>query len=176
MAAAVTQPTTADPSQHRQELIERLDALRRNESFCDVTVSVKGKEFKAHKPVLAAASPFFLSLLESDMRESNEQLIKIELEEATATVMEDVLRYIYSGNVSVTEESCHNLVATADYLLMPGLKTAACDFLRKNLTPDNCLYNYYFADKSRPIHTPFPQPPRILIFPLSGPVLNLVSS
>ena len=118
--AEVSYPMTADPSQHRQELIERLVALRRNESFCDVTVSVKGKEFKAHKPVLAAASPFFLSLLESDMRESKEQLIKIELEEATATVMEDVLRYIYTGNVSVTEESCHNLIATADYLLMSG--------------------------------------------------------
>ena len=147
MAAAVTQPMTTDPSQHRQELIERLDALRRNESFCDVTVSVKGKEFKAHIPVLAAASPFFLSLLESDMRESNEQLIRIELEEATAAVMEDVLKYIYTGNISVTEESGHNLIATADYLLMPGLKTAACDFLKKNVTPENCIFSYYFADK-----------------------------
>ena len=145
--AEVSYPMTTDPSQHRQELIERLDTLRRNESFCDVTVSVKGKEFKAHKPVLAAASPFFLSLLESDMSESNEQLIKIELEEATAAVMEDVLKYIYTGNVSVTEESGHNLIATADYLLMPGLKTAACDFLEKKVTPENCLYNYYFADK-----------------------------
>ena len=143
----VSHPMTTDPSQHCEELIERLDALRRNESFCDVTVAVKGKEFKAHKPVLAAASPFFLSLLESDMRESNEQLIRIELEEATAAVMEEVLKYIYTGNVSVTEESGHNLIATADYLLMPGLKTAACDFLRKNLIPDNCLCNYYFADK-----------------------------
>ena len=145
--AEVSHPMTTDPSQHCEELIERLDALRRNESFCDVTVSVKGKEFKAHKPVLAAASPFFLSLLESDMRESNEQLIRIELEEATPAVMEEVLKYIYTGNVSVTEESCHNLIATADYLLMPGLKTAACDFLEKNVTPENCLYNYYFADK-----------------------------
>ena len=145
--AKVSNPMTTDPSQHRQQLIERLDALRRNESFCDVTVSVKGKEFKAHKPVLAAASPFFLSLLEIDMRESNEQLIKIELEEATAAVMEEVLKYIYTGNVSVTEESSHNLIATADYLLMPGLKTAACDFLKINVTPENCLYNYYFADK-----------------------------
>ena len=146
-AAAFTKPMTADPSQHRQELIERLDVLRRNESFCDVTVAVKGKEFKAHKPVLAAASPFFLSLLESDMRESNEQLIRIELEEATAAVMEEVLKYIYTGNVSVTEESCHNFIVTADYLLLPGLKTAACDFLKKNVTPENCIFSYYFADK-----------------------------
>ena len=146
MAAAVT-PMTADPSQHCEELIERLDALRRNESFCDVTVSVKGKEFKAHKPVLAAASPFFLSLLESDMRESNEQLIRIELGEATAAVMEDVLKYIYTGNISVTEESGHNLIAIADYLLLPGLKTAACDFLKKKVTPENYIFSHYFADK-----------------------------
>ena len=85
---------TADPSQHSQELIERLDTLRRNESFCDVTVSVKGKV----------------------MRESNEQLIRIELEEANVAVMEEVLKYIYTGNVSVTEETGHNLIATADYL------------------------------------------------------------
>ena len=79
-------------------------------------VAVKDKDFKAHKPVLAAASPFFLKLLASGMKESKEQLIKIELEEATASVMEDVLQYIYTGNVSVIEESAHDLIATADYL------------------------------------------------------------
>jgi len=138
---------TADPSQHCQQLTERLDALRRNERFCDVTVAVKGQEFRANKAVLAAASPFFLSLLEIDMRESNEQLIRIELEEATASVMEDVLKYIYTGNVSVTEESGHSLIATANYLLLPGLKRAACDFLKENLTTENCVFSYYFADK-----------------------------
>ena len=145
--ATVTQPITADPSQHRQQLTERLNTLRGNESFCDVTVAVKGKEFKAHKVVLAAASPFFLSLLESNMRENNEQLIRIELKEATASVMEDVLKYIYTGNVSITEESAHNLIVTADFLVLPGLKTLACDFLKEIVTTENCVFNYYFADK-----------------------------
>ena len=137
----------ADPSQHIQELIERLDALRRDERFCDVTVAVNGKEFKTHKVVLAAASPFFLALLESDMKESNEQLISIELEEATSSVMDEVLKYIYTGNVSVTKEICHNLIVTADYLLLPGLKTFAGNFMKDNLSTDNCVFNYYFADK-----------------------------
>ncbi|XP_078352351.1 kelch-like protein 3 [Oculina patagonica] len=150
--ASPSQPMSADPSQHRQELIERLDILRTNQSFCDVTVAVKDKEFKAHKVVLAAASPFIRSLLASDMRESKEQLIKIELEEATASVMEAVLQYVYTGDVSVTEgpeESAHNLIATADYLLLPGLKTMACNFLKENMTLENCIFNYYFADKYR---------------------------
>ena len=119
---ALSQPLSPETSKHCHEIAQRLDIMRTNESYCDVTIAVKGKEFKAHKAVLAAASPFFLTLLSSDMKESNEQLIKIELEEATAAVMEDVLKYVYTGNVLVTEESAHNLIATADYLLLPGLK------------------------------------------------------
>ena len=40
---------SVDPSKHRQELLERLDILKNNDSFCDVTISVKGKEFRAHR-------------------------------------------------------------------------------------------------------------------------------
>ena len=145
--ADLTEPMTADPAKHRDQLFERLDALRRKETFCDVTVEVKGKEFKACKVVLAAASPFFLSLFESDMRERNGQRIEIKLEEATASVMEDVLQYIYTGNVTVTEESCHKLIATAEYLLLPGLKALASVFLKGKLTVENCVFNYYYADK-----------------------------
>ncbi|XP_078352354.1 kelch-like protein 11 [Oculina patagonica] len=147
--ASPSHSMSADPSQHRQELIERLDIHRTNQSFCDVTVAVKDEEFNAHKVVLAAASPFIRSLLASDMRESKEQLIKIELEEATASVMEAVLQYVYTGNVSVTEESAHNLIATGDYLLLPGLKTMAFNFLKENMTVENCIFNYYFAEKYR---------------------------
>ena len=31
--------------------------------------------------------------------------------------------------VSVTEESYHELIATADYLLLPGFKSMACSFV-----------------------------------------------
>ncbi|XP_068729865.1 kelch-like protein 3 [Montipora capricornis] len=145
--ADLSQPMPSDPSKHCQELIYRLDALRRKESFVDVTVSVKDKEFKAHRLVLAAASPFFLSLLVSDMREGKEQFIRIELEEATESVMEDVFKYIYTGIAAVTKDTAHDLVTAADYLLLPGLKTLACDFLVGNITTENCIFNYYFADK-----------------------------
>ena len=139
---------TADPSQHRLELTERLDTLRRNNSFCDVTIAVKGEEFKAHKDILAASSPFFRSLLESGLRESNEHLIKLDLEEATVAVMEGVLKYIYTGNVlGITEESGHNFIATADYLLLPGLKRVAGNFTKDTVTVENCVFNYYFAIK-----------------------------
>ena len=143
---------SVNPSDCRQELVGRLDILRENQSFCDVKVVVKDKELTAHKAVLAAASPFFLLVLTSGMRESKEHLIRIELEEATASVMEDVLQFVYTGNVSVTKENAYNLMATADYLLLPGLKTMVGKYLIQMLTTENCVYHYYLADKYQCIH------------------------
>ena len=144
---AVNELMSSDPSEHLQELGQRLDILRRNEGFCDITISVKGKQFTGHKAVLAASSPFFLTLLNSDMKENREKLITVELEEATEAVMEDVLKYVYTGNLLVTEERAHNLIATANYLLLPGLKTTAESFLKDIVTTENCIFNYYFAEK-----------------------------
>ena len=143
----LAEPMSAYPFHHLRELLERLDILRNNDSFCDVTIAVKDKEFKAHRAVLAAASPFFLALLTSDMKERNEQLIRVDLEEATESVVEDALKYLYTGNVMINEERAHNLLAMANYLLLPGLKTMVSDFLEDRVTTRNCIFNYYFADK-----------------------------
>ena len=138
---------SADPLEHLRELVERLDILRNNDSFCDVTIAVKDEEFKAHRAVLAAASPFFLALLTNDMKERNEQLIKVDLEVATESVVEDALKYLYTGNVTIIEERAHYLLATANYFLLPSLKTTVSDFLEDTVTTENCVFNYYFAEK-----------------------------
>ena len=143
----LSQPLSLERSTHVQHLLERVETHRRNDHFCDVTVSVKDKHFKAHKVLLSASSPFFRKLLTSGMRESNEDMIKIELDEATEDVMEDVLSYIYTGDVSITDKRAHNLFATADYLLIPGIKKLASNFIKKNVTPKNCIFNFYFAEK-----------------------------
>ena len=143
----LSQPLSSEPSTHVKHLLERVETQRRNDHFCDVTVLVKDKHFKAHKVILTASSPFFAKLLTSGMRESNEDVIKIELDEATEDVMEDVLSYIYTGDILITDERAHSLIGTADYLLLPGLKTLASNFIKKNLTPKNCIFNFYFAEK-----------------------------
>jgi len=47
---------------------------------CDVILVVEdGNEFKAHKQVLSEASPFFEKLLNSDMKESREGIVRLEM-------------------------------------------------------------------------------------------------
>ena len=61
------------------ELMKRLDMQRGQDYLCDITLVAKeGKEFKAHRNVLSAASSFFVKLLQSDMNEKDEGVIRFE--------------------------------------------------------------------------------------------------
>ncbi|KAL9959703.1 hypothetical protein ACROYT_G033049, partial [Oculina patagonica] len=106
------------------EMMKRLDIQRRNEHFCDVILEVgcgdDQARLKAHRIVLCAASPFFFNALNSDMKEKKKGVIR--LEETSKAVMEEVLNYLYTGNVEISKENAYELFAQADYFLLPSLK------------------------------------------------------
>ena len=60
--------------------------------------------------------------------------------------MEDVLEFIYTGSVEVTRENCKDLIAAANYLLIPGLKTLSGRFLGREMSESNCISTFYFAE------------------------------
>ena len=120
------------------ELAKRLNMLRRQDHLCDVTVVTKDdKEFKAHKNLLSATSPFFCKLLQSDMKESQEGIAWFE--EISGAVMEDVLEFIYTGSVVVTPENPTDLIAAANYVVVPGLKTVSGRSLERQMRKSNCI-------------------------------------
>jgi len=116
----------------------------------DVTLVVEdGKEFKAHRRVLSEASPFFEKLLNSDMRESNEGVLRLQM--LTELGMRDVLEFIYTGSVQIsdTANNAQELIVMADYLDLPHLKTLAETILLNYLNASNVISTYYFAEKYR---------------------------
>ena len=127
------------------ELVKRLNMLRRQDHLCDVTLVGKDdKEFKAHRNVLSAASPFFCKLLQSDMKENREGIVRFE--EISGAVMEDVLEFFYTGSVEVTQENSEDLIAAANYFLIPGLKTVSGRFIERQMSESNCISTFYFAE------------------------------
>ena len=117
----------------------------------DVTLVVEdGKEFKAHRRILTEASPFFEKLLNSDMREAKEGVARLEM--LTETGLGDILEFIYTGSVQISAgDNAQDLIAMADYLLLPKLKTLAEEVLVGNvaqmLNDSNCLSIYFFAQR-----------------------------
>ena len=91
---------------------------------CDVTLGVRDGKFKAHKKVLSETSSFFEKLLNSDMKESKEGVVRLEI--FTDSLMRNTLEFIYTGNVQILDEDdARDLIMLADYLLLPKLKILA---------------------------------------------------
>ena len=125
--------------------LKRLNMQRRQNHLCDATLVTKdGREFKAHRNVLSAASPFLFKLLQSDMKESLEGIVQFK--EISGAVMEDVLEFIYTGSVELTQDNSKDLIATANYLLIPGLKNLSTQFLERQISKSNCISTFYFAE------------------------------
>ena len=130
------------------ELLKRLNVQRKQNYLCDITLVAKeGKEFKAHKNVLSAASPFFVKLLQSEMRENEEGVIRFE--EVSELILVEVLEFIYTGSAEINETNASELIIAAEYLLIEGLKTKSGRFLEQQMTSSNCISTFCFAEKYR---------------------------
>ena len=129
------------------EMMKRLDIQRKKGQFCDVVLEVCNGEdqarFNAHRVVLCAGSPFFYSALNNDMKESKERLIR--LEDMSKVAIQELLDYLYTGQVDVTEHNAFDLLKIADFLVIPSLKEVSSKFIIQSLSSSNCLMAYYWA-------------------------------
>ena len=136
-----------DKQQFCVEMMKRLHIQRKNEQFCDVVLEVCDGEdqarFNAHRVVLCAASPFFYSALNNDMKESKEGVIR--LEDTSKVAIEELLDYLYTGHVNVTQHNAFDLLKIADFLVIPSLKEVSSKFIIQTLSSSNCLMVYFLA-------------------------------
>ena len=118
-----------------------------DQTACDLTLVVKdGEHFQAHRKVLSQASPFFEKLLSSDMKESNEGVIRLPT--VTDSQMADILQFIYNGSVQITsQESAEKLIEIADFLLLPNLKTIAGKYLEQHMATETCISMKYLSEQ-----------------------------
>ena len=116
---------------------------------CDfITLVVNDCALKAHRKVLAEASPFFEKLLDSDMKESNEGVVLLEM--FTESVMRKTLGFIYTGNLQIlNEDDARDMVVIADYLFLLNLKTLAAQALQQKLSASNSISIFRFAYEYR---------------------------
>ena len=113
----------------------------------DFTLVVEdGKELKAHRSVLSEGCMFFEKLLNSGMRESTEGVIRLEM--LSEFVMRQIMEFMYTGRVQIsTEGNAQELMAIADYLVLPKLKTLAGKVLVEKLNVSNAISTYCLAEK-----------------------------
>ena len=126
-------------------LAEELYILYKDEVFTDVTIVSQGKEFKAHKVVLASQSSVFRKMFEVDMTEKETNMV--EMPDISPPVISDLLDFIYTGEAPNIKTLAKELLNIADKYELPKLFSMCQEELRKNIESDvtNVIEMFSFA-------------------------------
>ncbi|XP_023227129.1 BTB/POZ domain-containing protein 6-like [Centruroides sculpturatus] len=126
-------------------IVDRAARLFNNNHLSDVTVitgeGANQKSFPAHSLILKISSPMFEEKLQGEK--------ELKFPSVNPSVMEAVLKYIYADSLpDISSDVAIETYSTADYFMLPHLKTLCCDHLLKILSPSNAVEIFEFAYES----------------------------
>ena len=61
--------------------------------------------------------------------------------------MEELIDYLYTGHVDVTQHNAFDLLEMTDFFVIPSLKDVSSKFIARTLSFSSCLRAYYSALK-----------------------------
>ncbi|XP_043937078.1 zinc finger and BTB domain-containing protein 44 isoform X2 [Protopterus annectens] len=121
---------------HCQEVLGKLNILRNEGHFCDVTIRVQDKLFRAHKVVLAACSEFFRSKLTSYSEDDGKSVL--DLHHVTVTGFMPLLDYAYTATLSINTENIIDVLAAASYMQMFSVASTCSEFMKSSILWNTC--------------------------------------
>ncbi|WKX94013.1 hypothetical protein Q1695_011348 [Nippostrongylus brasiliensis] len=121
------------------EVLSKLASFRESGTFCDVILeadsSSKDKSeptsptsIRAHKNVLAAASPYFRETLSSDSYVESKE-IRIVVEDIDGKTLRVLVDYLYTGCLDIDEKNVWALFAAAKILYLDLVRTECISVL-----------------------------------------------
>ena len=123
---------------------EDIKSLYQDDSLADVTITCDGKEFRAHKVILASQSPVFKKMLEIDMKEKRSGVI--EVPDITPAVMSDLLAYLYTGTAPHVDTLARELLNAANKYELPRFLSICETTLVSKITANSVLEMLILAE------------------------------
>lgn len=119
-------------------IIENMDQFRKDGLFCDVTINCEdGTSFQCHRLVMAAASPYFAAMFQTNMLERSQSTILIKNVDSRA--FKSLLNYAYNGEIKTDCDEIIPLLSAANMLRFEAVEDSCISFLYKNLNITNCI-------------------------------------
>lgn len=129
----------------RIKLLDDFEKLLTDKELSDVTITAPdGKSFYLHKCILSAHSIVFERMFKIEMKEKNQNTVKIE--DIQYDVLEELFRFIYTGKISDRAVKIINeLFIAAEKYCIESLKELCEDIMTNNLDNDNAMDYLKFA-------------------------------
>ena len=134
-------PTTAisENYQYQDQILHQLEEMFEMMPLSDITFSIGGRKFTAHKNILSMRSPVFAAMFHHPTKEALSN--KVNVDEIDPDVFQEVLRFIYTGKTQSTalNKMAPGLLAAADKYLLDDLKIQCETHLIRQMSAENCL-------------------------------------
>ncbi|XP_054870529.1 zinc finger and BTB domain-containing protein 41 isoform X2 [Amphiprion ocellaris] len=110
-------------SQQSHNLLKFLNEDRTRQKFCDMSVSVGGKIYSAHKVVLAHGSSYF----HAELSKNPAATTHVTLDHVEASVFQHLLGFLYTAECIVAETELPALTEAARFLDMMDILKLLCE-------------------------------------------------
>ncbi|WKX94008.1 hypothetical protein Q1695_011346 [Nippostrongylus brasiliensis] len=137
------------------EVLSKMASFRESGTFCDVILeadsSSKDKSeptsstsVRAHKLVLAAASPYFRETLSRGSFVDSKE-IRIVVEDIDGKTLRVLVDYMYTGSLNINEKNVRVLFAAAEILHLDFIRSECSRYLKEHLSLSNWMEIAVFA-------------------------------
>ncbi|XP_040192970.1 zinc finger and BTB domain-containing protein 8B [Rana temporaria] len=114
------------------KLLGELNEQRKRDFFCDCSIIVEGRIFKAHRNVLFANSGYFRAMLVHYIQDSGRHSTA-SLDIVTSEAFSTILDFIYSGKLNLSGENVIEVMSAASYLQMTDVVNFCKAYIRSSL-------------------------------------------
>ena len=118
------------------KVLEFADKNRNEDQFVDIEVVADEISVPANKLVLACYSEVFERMFKSKLREGQDRIINITA--VDGETVKELIDFMYTGKILITNENVFALLGGADYLQVDEVKNFCSQFLMSILTNENC--------------------------------------
>ncbi|XP_034269091.1 zinc finger and BTB domain-containing protein 8A isoform X2 [Pantherophis guttatus] len=129
---------------HQSHLLQQLNEQRQQDLFCDCSILVEGKVFKAHRNVLFASSGYFKMLLSQCSKEAG-QPTTATFQAFSPETFSVILDFVYSGKLSLTGQNVIEVMSAASFLQMTDVISVCKTFIKSSLDISEKEKDRYFS-------------------------------
>ncbi|XP_038016833.1 zinc finger and BTB domain-containing protein 8B isoform X2 [Motacilla alba alba] len=114
------------------KLLGELNEQRKRDFFCDCSIIVEGRIFKAHRNILFANSGYFRALLIHYIQDSGRHSTA-SLDIVTSEAFSVILDFLYSGKLDLCGDNVIEVMSAASYLQMTDVVNFCKSYIRSSL-------------------------------------------
>ncbi|XP_072015489.1 kelch-like protein 32 isoform X2 [Amphiura filiformis] len=111
---AVSNKNASGDSSYTSKLASSLNQFRNQGTFCDVTIVIDSRRFRAHKAVLSSDSSYFRGMFTSGFQESGRS--EVTVQEGSADSFSQLLDFAYTGYFQLSVTNVCDILRMACYM------------------------------------------------------------